>query len=286
MTTIKDAYSTDSESTDDTKRKRGEEDEIVFSKSKKISRTPVKEKHNIGNVNVDMAELKELMTDMIKEHKNTKKEQEGTQDVLREMLNEIKEIRSENKEMKKHFAKLEKENEQLKVEMKELKDNMENMKQKLEHLDKGNERFEREKRRKNIIVKGLKMDGKDSRELINGMQEFIKANMDTKPKIKQVQKLNDTVWLIETETWDQKLEILKNKKKLKDTEWKNVYFDNDLTIKERFMQKAIRDMAATERKKGNRVKVSFNKLTIIETGAEWRWNREKEKLEMSKNYVH
>jgi hypothetical protein len=70
--------------------------------------------------------------------------------------------------------------------------------------------------------------------------------------------------------------LWKNKRKLREKKGKRVYIEDDLTKKERDIQKELRALAKEERQKGLRVKVGYKKIWI--EGKGFRWDEEKEKL--------
>lgn len=73
--------------------------------------------------------------------------------------------------------------------------------------------------------------------------------------------------------FEHKIEILKNKSKLKG---KNIYIDSDLTLDEQKTQAEIRKAAKEEKDKGNNTKVGYRKLEI--NGMKYVWNDEEGKL--------
>lgn len=124
---------------------------------------------------------------------------------------------------------------------------------------------ERRERRKNMIIKGIEIQGKNIKEEI---EEWIKEKLGTVQTIKKAEKLVlDTNKrgkriegvLIRMQDLEKKREIMINRKNLKGT---NIFIDDDLTKKEREIQKKIRERAEEERKKGNRTRIGYQKLEI------------------------
>lgn len=76
------------------------------------------------------------------------------------------------------------------------------------------------------------------------VEEFITNKLNVTAKVKTAGKINTSgrtdMILAEVEPWDKKQEILRAKKKLKDT---TVYIENDLTKIEREIQWEIRKIA-------------------------------------------
>lgn len=277
-------YNTDSESTDESKRKRSGEDEvesdIINKKSKRTIRTPKKDRGS-KEKRSDMDEIRSMMKDLLKEQQKSGTETGETKKIMMELIKEVKEIRSENKEVWEHFQMMKQENDSLKQEIKDIKEKMSKMEQTAKEMDLLLERNEREKKKNNLLIRGVEIDSKN-REIISGaMENMIKQYMDVEVKIKNAYKINDRTCLIEIDNFNQKLEVLKNKHKLKNVKSQIIYIENDLTTKERDIQKTIRAVANTEKRKGKSVKISFNKLVI--EGVEWVWNTRKGKLEKNEN---
>ncbi|KAF5300809.1 hypothetical protein FQR65_LT09112 [Abscondita terminalis] len=142
----------ESESTESDTKKRRTEDELfkIFRKSKKVGRSPEKE------------EVKE-------EYKKSKKKECGKKDedeiknLCMEMLKEIKAIKinqeKTNEEMK-----------EIRLEIKQMNEKWENKCKKLEErvdsLEKKTEILEKEKRRTNLVIKGLDVCVKTRKRLI------------------------------------------------------------------------------------------------------------------------
>lgn len=76
---------------------------------------------------------------------------------------------------------------------------------------------------------------------------------------------------------EKKLEILRNKAKLRNTIHKKVYFESDLTENEKEIQREIKKIADKEKEKYKRVKIKYQQLII--DNEKWTWNHNKGKLE-------
>jgi hypothetical protein len=71
------------------------------------------------------------------------------------------------------------------------------------------------------------------------------------------------------ESWGEKRKVMENKRKLREKKGKRVYIEDDLTKKERDIQKELRALAKEERQKGLRVKVGYKKIWIEGKGFRW-----------------
>lgn len=68
-------------------------------------------------------------------------------------------------------------------------------------------------------------------------------------------------------SWQQKKEVMMNKNKLKN---KNIYINNDLTKKERRIQREIAEVAKVERVGGAKVKIKYQKLKVNDRIVRWK----------------
>lgn len=236
---------TDSEEGTGDERKRKKESPSPFKRSKKMHRSPLKGEKEEG----ENEELKKL---------------------LREMFTEIKAIRKENQEHREEISKLREVNELNKKELEELRG-------RVEHLENKIEFNEREKKRNNIIIRGLEMDTGSQERVKAGIAAFLQEKLGVKINIVKVQKINDYMAVVEVNGWEEKQEIMMRKGKLKEITDMKVYIDHDLTKKEQEIQQKIREISRQERKEGKEVRVGFNKLWI--NGEKWMWNRGKQILE-------
>ena len=83
--------------------------------------------------------------------------------------------------------------------------------------------------------------------------------------------------IIETEQWNYKLTILKEKAKLKG---RDIFIDSELTKTKRGIQKCIRDVYRIEKGKGAKIKVGYQKLNV--NGQMMKWNHANKRLETAK----
>lgn len=229
-------------STDDGKRKTypGREEE-VFTRSKKIVRTPDKNKQKQEN---KIDEILIILKHLSQKVENIEKKQEN-------ILMELKTVKEENETIKK-------ENEELKKEIKYIKEKMEH--------------FENDKRRKNVVIQGLNIDTEDMNALKNEIESFIKQELDVEVDIKRGKKLGPKVCLIELNEMEDKIKIMRNKSKLRNNRNAKIFINDDLSKAERIIQSKIRNRMKEERKTGKNVKMRQQKLII--DGVIWNWNEQ------------
>jgi hypothetical protein len=106
---------------------------------------------------------------------------------------------------------------------------------------------EKEKIKDNIVISGIEIDNEDRKVLKEAAKKFIVEELNIDVNVKQAFKIGPKRLVLQMEDWEAKMEVLKNKAKLKG---KEIYIDSDLTRNERGIQKLIRDMAKQERQKG------------------------------------
>lgn len=182
----------------------------------------------------------------------------------------IKEIRKQNNEHEQQMNRITQANEKLKLEVQEVKQKMEKMEESLEQMEKA-------KRRKYLIIKGIDIWNDDKEVVKQYIETFLKEKVEVDVKIETVRRLNDKICLIGMKKVEEKIDILKNKNRLRNYKEQTIFIASDLTYKEREMQRFIRERAAVERKNGNNVKIGYN--YIIVQNIKWRWSAEKKTVD-------
>ena len=92
-------------------------------------------------------------------------------------------------------------------------------------------------------------------------------------EIKEARGLRDGRILVRINSMEDKIKIMKKRKNLIGT---RIYIDDDLTKKERWIQKKIKERSDKERAEGKKTIIKYKKLII--NGTEWRWNESKSML--------
>lgn len=234
----------DGSTTDEGKRKRDQRDVAeIFRKSKKVTRTPEKD------MDSDESKLDKLM------------------EMMRGLVIQVQHIEGKQDKYMEEMKGIKLENEKIKEENIELKKEIRNMQARLDRLEGVN-------RRKNAVLQGLKMDAKDQSQLKMTVEDIIKKYMEIQIETKAVKRIGPTTCLIELKNTEDKIKLMKNKRKLREYKQQKIYINDDMTKEERGIQEKIRRKAKEERMKGKTVKIGFQKL-IVE-GERWRWNKEEE----------
>lgn len=195
-----------------------------------------------------------------------------------DMKEEFKKLNNEMSQLRQEQKELKKENNQLKIDNESLKKKYEKeFNQALYRI----EQLERKTKVNNVVLTGMIIDTSDTKILTETVGNFIEQHLEIKPQIKIARKLGEKTCLIELHTSRDKEMVMANKAKLKNIKGKRLYINNDLTVKERDVQKNIRTRAKEEREKGSDVKIGYNKISI--NGVVWRWSSVEDKLVLAKN---
>lgn len=197
-------------------------------------------------------------------------------ELLRELREDMREMREDNKSYKQFIKTLQEEN----IEMrKEIND----MKMKIERLEKVEgtiEKNEKRKRKNNILMNGLKVQGTEQ-EIKEKVENFIKENLKINCETEKITKIGDKTLLIKINSFEKKIEIMRNKSKLKKNKQARVYINNDLTQQERAVQNIINERAREERSNNKHVKVGYQNIVVNEE--KFVWNKITKRLEKTKN---
>lgn len=222
----------DSEGTSSNTKKRKAENYEIFQRSKKVIRTP------------------------------TKANEPDVTDICKQMLEEIKKIRKDQDEMKE---KIEINNQEIKALGDEIKKTNEKWEKKYEDLEsrfttleRKVENMEKEKRKNNVVITGIEIDAKDeeSKQLV---EKWMEKELGVYRKIKEVIKITQDKMLVKMENFEDKMELLINKRKLKG---KQIYIDNDLSPQERNIQRKLRLEAVKLREEGKSVKIRHMHIMV------------------------
>lgn len=107
----------------------------------------------------------------------------------------------------------------------------------------------KEERRNNIVLKGVKIKGKE--RIIKGalkewVSDFLKNKLSIDRKVEHC-KISEKVIIAKLVDEETKKEVMRNKNKLKEN---NIYIKNDLTWEEKKIQERISSWTKVERSKG------------------------------------
>lgn len=252
-----------------------------WQKVRKVARSPP---HTKAGETSEVKETQDIKDKEEKEYKSRENmDKENLVELIREMLKEeIQEIRKDNretraeiKELKEGWRKMEEERvrerkimEEKIEELGEKQGQEEEWKERLKELEKREEDRERRERRNNIILTGEKLVCKENPKMT--AQEVLRNVMKTEAEVEEAfwikKKEGESMLLVRLRTWEQKREVMIKKSKLKG---KRLYVENDLTRKEREVQKNIRDIARAEKARGMQVKIGYRKLKVGDRIFRW-----------------
>lgn len=229
------------------------------------------------------------------EQKTSRGDEEQTKDLIKQILDEVIQMREENRECNRKIDKLQEEVRELKAEIKsahqkvkEMEDNMQGeieqlnvevkmTQQRMESVEDRLEKYDKDNKKKNIVIRGLKIEETESNEIKENIESFIKKNIQVNARVVSVHKIGEEMWVAQMNSFENKIEVMKNKKKLRGYKKAKVYVDSDLTVNERETQKKIIDIAKMERQKGRKVRIGYNRINI--DGVDWIWNKRENGLE-------
>ncbi|KAK9751975.1 hypothetical protein QE152_g4571 [Popillia japonica] len=119
--------------------------------------------------------------------------------------------------------------------------------------------MDKEKRRKSLVISGLRVEEEDEAELKVKIKNFIAQHLKLEVSIKKAHKINNKTCVIKLEKFTDKLQILKEKKQLKYVQGPRIFINNDMTENEREIQNQIKKVADRERSRGPETR-SYKKL--------------------------
>ena len=220
---------------------------------------------------VEMEKIEKILENMGENQERSKKEiikkiEDSNRDLEKKVMTELKkELVKMREENAKVIEELKKENVELRREVTELK--------------KREEERERRERKKNIVIKGEQIEEGTERQVV---EDLCNGICGEKIRVKEVKVIGkeEKIILVELENFEEKMKIMKNKYKLRG---KKIYVDEDMTRKEREIQKRVREWAYQEKKKGRIVKVGYAKAYIGEI--KYVWNYERDRMETERDFA-
>lgn len=129
---------------------------------------------------------------------------------------------------------------------------------------------ERELRKKNLMIRGIRTVGKGLKEEV---KKVIKEQMGIEIYIKKVATVGGGL-LVELESFSNKIDIIKRKGKLRGI---NLWIQDDYTPREKEVQEWLEMVAEEEGKRGHEVKTSYQKIMI--DGEWYKWDEKKGAIE-------
>lgn len=245
--------------TDEGKRKKEDVDEL-FKRSKRTVRTPTKGEGSKASMENQMKTMISLMEGLVWDTKDIKTKQQNNNEETKKLQVEIRRLRKVQREFK--------------GEIKERKGTNEKAMREIEKI----ERMEGDKRKKNIILQGLRVSTTNTKVLKEEIEGFMTNALGVTLKVEMVKKLKEDMCLVELNSKNDKRRVMQCKSNLRNLIVSHkVYLSDDLTQNKRKIQNIIRKQAKDETAKGKIVKVGYKKLTCDQEL--WTWSNTSGKLE-------
>lgn len=195
--------------------------------------------------------------EIAKNEKRWGKERAELLDMIRQLENKVVVSEENTKEL---VARIERKNEEgitnqpLRTSQKEMV-----------RIWKALEEKEKKERKNNVVINGVREDKLKTKMEV---EEFLREELDVNVTILQTFKAGreKNVTVIKLASWEDKLQILKNKKKLGK---KRIFIDNDLSSEERDIQRKLIAIRNAEREKGKATRLGFLKICIDGNWLSW-----------------
>ncbi|XP_053989896.1 uncharacterized protein LOC128882336 [Hylaeus volcanicus] len=250
--------------------------EEIFKRSKKVERTP--EKLGIGKAELEQM-LRGLMEGMRKDiGEDLKKIGKGVEEGREEMLRQLSEMKEswerERAELRGKIEMLEKKVERLKLKEKKEEggetgeEERRELSKKVRELVTRIDKKEREGRRRNLIIKDVKVEGKGKEEVV----EEIWGRIGVKEKIEEVRRIGKVDregrgrLMVKMEGVEGKRKVMMARRKLKGRPER---IEDDRTEEERRARWKIKREAERERREGQRVQIGYMKMWVNNELRRW-----------------
>lgn len=272
----------------------GDEERDIFKKSSKVKRSPERrEEGGLGELLKEMREgFRELKEELREMRESREKIREGMEEMRRSWERENEELRKRLDKLEKKMGEREKggrgeerdmregdKDKKEKIEQIEIRrGEMKELEERMKRLELEEERKKREERKRNIIIKGVKLREEGIVEIRKEIEEIVETT-GARAKVEGVRRIGNKnmegrgmVW-VRFASVREKIEVMKGKAKLRDrSEW----IVDDLTEKERRIDWWIKREAERNRREGRKVRVGYMKMWIDEKL--WVWDEIKEEL--------
>ncbi|XP_043288417.1 golgin subfamily A member 6-like protein 22 [Venturia canescens] len=256
------------------RREDGGEEE-VFKRSRKVVRSPRKEGGEADEIVRRVGKMmKELLKQELREEcGRIESKVDRWADEVRKEHDEMRRQWGEEREMfKMKIEKLERRVVELEKERGTGGEGEEGIGRRVREVERELERREREERRNNIVIRGVKMaEGEEWEREIEKIWENLGVEGGRKEmrRIGRVDEGGRGMVLVRLEGREKKIEIMRAKVKLKGNRER---IEDDLTKEERRIKWLVEGQANEERRKGKRVRVGYMRMWV--EGKELVWNED------------
>lgn len=128
----------------------------------------------------------------------------------------------------------------------------------LENVIKYVEDNEKKEKKNNLVIRGLVLKSNHTK---NEVSAFLRDELEVEVKVQDAYEVgrDRKCVIVKMESWEDKKSVLINKKKLGQ---QKIFIDNDLTAKERDIQRELVGIMKEERNNGTASKVGYQKIMI------------------------
>ncbi|CAK9832735.1 hypothetical protein ANTRET_LOCUS9519 [Anthophora retusa] len=253
-----------------------EEEEEIFKRSRKVERTP--EKMGIGRSELEklLREMRQgIRKDIGEDMKKIGKEvEEGRKELIRQ-LSEVRESwERERAELLERVEVLEKKVERMELKEKEEKgvegneEGGREIDRKVRELVIRIDKKEREERRRNIIIKRVKVEGNEDKKVVEQIWERI--GIKEKVEVRRVGRVDGegrSMMMVKMEGMEGKRKVMKKAKR--ELKGRSERIEDDLIVEERRAKWKIEREAERERRKGKRVQIGYMKMWVNNEMRKW-----------------
>lgn len=215
---------------------------------------------NLMEGGVVQDESKQLLTAILSEIRDIKKQNESFREETRKELEELR------NELKARDDKWDNERNSISIKI----DNMGNtvgnrmdvIEKRMQELERSEEFRQKRERRNNILIKSAEIESNKDKIEEEIQAVFNKLEVETEYEhIKYIGKdwKGRGMALVRMRKFEDKIQVMKSKSKLAG---KECFIESDMTREERKIQAALRGRAKEERERGNEVKVGYQKISI------------------------
>lgn len=233
-----------------------EEEEEKLNKTRKIGGSPTQSKEMVED---RLEKFVELVLNLQKEIK----------DEIKDFKAEIKDFKTEWRCNQEEWNKEKKELERRLKQLENKEKRSDGTAERIEWLEGREETRERRERRNNIVIKGEEIPERET--ALQSVEEVLKKHLQIEVGIQEAfwirKELKRSRIVAKLSSWEEKRLVMNKKNKLKG---KKLFIDNDLTKKERDIQKNIQEQGKTERENGARVKIGYKKMQINDKYFVWK----------------
>lgn len=251
----------------------------AFRSSKRVIRSPPQKVLQDSEMNDSTNDIKAALDSILKELNIIKRQNESLKCDTSTLKSESAQLRSELQEIKSEQEEQRQSVREVKLLLEEKQSawtqERSQLLSRLKRLEDAAERKDRQERKNNFVISGLKSDGDYTQTVVNFMREKLNLVLSPVSVTPLVKKNEDqsTMLLVKLQSYEEKSGVMNKRNVLKGSK---VYLNNDMTVLERQKQKKIREMARLERQtSGKKIFVGHLGARIDGVWNEWDFDQNK-----------